>query len=157
DGDSRPNRNRVFATDVRGSGAAATLTYVGRYDFLKDDLIAWDQNNGHGLGANYFGFAASAATGVIPETADGSGFNIEGVVFAPDNTTAYIAFRAPLEPTASRTQALLVPVTNFASLAVSNAGPGSAQFGAPIQLDLGGRGIRDVAKNSNNNFVLIAG
>src|SRR5205807_1819434 len=91
----RPNRDRIFATDLSGTGANTSLSYVGRYDFLKEDLIAWDQSNGHGLGANYLGLAASAAASVLPEAADGSGFNIEGMVFKPgSSTTAYIAFRA---------------------------------------------------------------
>ena len=94
----RVNRYRVFATDMSGSGAAATLSYVGRYDHLRTDLINWDSSNAHGLGANFFGLAASAASGVIPEAPDGSGFNLEGLVMAPDDTTAYLAFRAPIVP-----------------------------------------------------------
>ncbi|AVH69403.1 hypothetical protein [Nostoc sp. 'Lobaria pulmonaria (5183) cyanobiont'] len=57
DGKNRPNRDRVFATDINGTGAATTLSYVGRYDFLKEDIINWDVNNGHGKGANYYGLA----------------------------------------------------------------------------------------------------
>lgn len=156
-GANRPNRSRLFATDVSGTGASATLTYVGRYDGLKTDLINWDTSNGHGLGANHFGLATSAATGIIPEAADGSGFNIEGLVFAPDNTTAYVAFRAPISPAASRTNALIVPVTNFASLVSGNPSTGPATFGAPILLNLGGRGIREIKKNSANEYLIIAG
>jgi len=156
-GANRPNRSRLFATDIAGTGAAATLSYVGRYDGLKTDLINWDSTNGHGLGANFFGLAASAAVGVIPETPDGSGWNIEGLVFAPDNTTAYVAFRAPIVPATSRTKALIVPVTNFASLVSGNPGAGPAVFGAPIQLSLGGRGIREIKKNAANEYLIIAG
>ncbi|MBK6641649.1 MAG: hypothetical protein IPG39_10625 [Bacteroidetes bacterium] len=105
-----------FCNRPRGSGSSATLSYVGRYDNLKTDLLSWDQNNVHGLGADYFGLVASAAVGVIPESPDGSGFNIEGLEFAPDNTTAYVCFRAPIVPVTSRTKALIVPVTNFAAL-----------------------------------------
>jgi VCBS repeat protein/endonuclease/exonuclease/phosphatase family protein/Calx-beta domain-containing protein len=156
-GSIRVNRYRVFATDMGGSGAASTLTYAGRYDHLRTDLIGWDSSNAHGLGANYFGLAASAASGVIPEAPDGSGFNLEGLVMAPDNTTAYLAFRAPISPASARTKALIVPVQNFAALAVSGGAAGSATFGAPILLDLGGRGIREIAKNASNQYVIIAG
>lgn len=156
-GGNRPNRSRLFATDVSGTGAATTLTYVGRYDGLKADLIAWDNSNGHGLGAQFFGLSASATTGVIPEAADGSGFNIEGLVFAPDNTTAYVCFRAPIAPAANRTKALIVPVTNFASLVSGNPGAGPATFGAPIQLNLGGLGIREIKRNAANEYLIIAG
>jgi hypothetical protein len=58
DGALRPNRYRLFATDIAGTGENSTLSYVGRYDNLRTDLINWDANNGHGLGANYFGLAA---------------------------------------------------------------------------------------------------
>jgi len=156
-GANRPNRSRLFATDISGTGATATLSYVGRYDGLKTDLINWDSTNGHGLGANFFGLAASAAVGVIPETPDGSGWNIEGLVFAPDNSTAYVAFRAPIVPATSRTRALVVPVTNFASLVTGNPSAGPAVFGAPIQLNLGGRGIREIRKNAANEYLIVAG
>jgi Carboxypeptidase regulatory-like domain/Protein of unknown function (DUF3616) len=156
-GNNRPNRSRILATDLSGSGAGATLAYVGRYDGLKTDLINWDVNNLHGLGANFFGLAASAATGVIPEAADGSGFNIEGMVFAPDDATVYIGFRAPIVPANSRTKALLVPVTNVSALVSGNPSAGLAAFGAPIQLNLGGRGIREIKKNSANEYLIAAG
>lgn len=153
-GANRPNRSRLFATDVSGTGAASTLAYAGRYDNLKDDLIAWDVANGHGLGANFLGLAASAAPPKIPETQDGSGWNIEGLVFAPDNSTAYIGFRAPISPASARTKGLLVPVTNIALLI---GGVGPAVFGPPIQLTLGGRGIREIKKNSSNEYLIIGG
>lgn len=159
DGKLRPNRERVFATDVTGSGVGATLAYVGRYDFLRADLIAWDQSNGHGLGANALGFAAGTALNVIPERVDG--FNIEGLVFAPDNQTAWLAFRAPLLPLTARSQALLVPVLHFATLVTGTAPasrpPGSAQFGAPVLLDLGGRAIRSIDRNVAGDYVITAG
>jgi len=156
DGSNRPNRDRIFATDITGTGAATTLNYVGRYDFLKQDIINWDVNNLHGKGANYYGLAASAASGVGSKQA--SGYNIEGLELAPNNTTAYVAFRAPEVPPGGRANALIVPVTNFTSLLSANGGTqGSAQFGAPIELDLGGRGIREIRKNANNQYVIIAG
>jgi 5-hydroxyisourate hydrolase-like protein (transthyretin family) len=155
----RPNRHRVFATDLSGTGTDATLAYVGRYDWMLEDLVAWDQNNGHGLGANYLGFAASSAEGVDSKTS--AGFNIEGLGMAPDNTTAYYGFRAPQLPTTVRNLALIVPVLNFNAL-VTGAAPGSlpqgsAQFGTPILLDLGGRGIRSIDRNAAGQYLITAG
>jgi hypothetical protein len=155
----RPNRHRVFSTDLAGAGDEATLAYVGRYDWLLEDLVAWDEGNGHGLGANYLGFAASSAEGVDSKTPEG--FNIEGLALAPDGDTAYFAFRAPLLPTNDRHQAVIVPVLNFAAL-VDGAAPdslpqGSAKFGAPIFLDLGGRGIRSLDRNAAGQYVITAG
>jgi predicted extracellular nuclease len=157
DGKSRPNRDRIFATDITGTGASTTLSYTGRYNFLREDIINWDVNNGHGKGVNYYGLAASAAAGVGSKQSNG--YNIEGLEIAPDNTTAYIAFRAPQIPPSGRSNALIVTVTNFTSLISASGGgtQGSAQFGAPIELDLGGRGIREIRKNPNNQYVIIAG
>jgi hypothetical protein len=155
-GSPRINRNRIFATDISGTGASTTLSYVSRYDFLREDIIAWDQNNGHGKGANYYGLAASGASGVSSKVPEG--YNIEGLEMAPDNTTAYIAFRAPEVPPGTRSKALIVPVTNFTSLlSISGGTQGSATFGTPIELDLGGRGIREIRKNAANQYLIIAG
>jgi predicted extracellular nuclease len=147
-GDFRPNRNRLFATDVSGSGATTSLSYVGRYDNLKADLISWGDANG-------YNFTASAAPGVFPEAADGSGFNIEGLTIAPNGTTAYVAFRAPEVPTASRAKALIAPITNFADLVTGLAS--TASIGAAIELDLGGRGIREIKRSSGGDYLIIAG
>jgi predicted extracellular nuclease len=157
DGKLRPNRDRIFATDITGTGASTNLAYAGRYDFLREDIIAWDVNNSHGKGADYYGLAASAAVNVSSK--QNNGYNIEGLEFAPDNTTAYIAFRAPQEPTGTRTKALIIPVANFTTLLNTAGGgtQGSATFGAPIELDLGGRGIREIRKNAANQYVIIAG
>ena len=156
-GNLRPNRYRLFATDIAGTGAASVIEYVGRYDGLRTDLLAWDSSNGHGLGANFFGLTASAAAGVIPEDITGGGFNIEALTIAPDGMTAYVAFRAPIVPTTNRTKALIVPVTNFASLVTGNPSRGPATFGAPIQLDLGGRGIREIKRNAAGQYLIVAG
>ncbi|WZI66393.1 MAG: ExeM/NucH family extracellular endonuclease [Gloeotrichia echinulata IR180] len=155
-GSDRPNRERIFATQISGTGANTTLTFQGYYQYLEDDLIAWDNANGHGLGAGYLGLGASAANNVVPEQTNG--FNIEGLTIAPDGTTAYVGFRAPNEPTSDRTKALIVTVTNFTSILNASGGTsGSATFGAPILLDLGGRGIRSIERNANNEYIIIAG
>jgi uncharacterized protein len=155
-GSDRPNRERIFSTSLSGSGANTSLSFNGYYQFLEDDLIAWDNANGHGLGAGFLGLANSAAAGVAPEQTNG--FNIEGLTFAPNGTTAYVAFRAPNESTSSRDKALIVPVTNFTTLISATGGTtGSATFGAPIQLDLGGRGIRSIERNSSGQYLIIAG
>ena len=156
-GNQRVNRSRLFATDVAGAGAAATLSFVGYYAGLKTDLLAWDSGNAHGLGANFFGLTASTASGVIPEANGANGFNIEGLTVAPDGSTAWVAFRAPISPASARTKALIVPITNLAALVGGSPATGPATFGAPIQLDLGGRGIRSIERASSGDYVIIAG
>ena len=130
---------------------------MGRYDHLKEDLVDWDVRNLHGRGANYYGLADSTSEGVDPKATDGSGFNLEGLCMAPGSQeVAYVACRAPLVPAHRRTHALVVRVENFAVLAASDAGPGSARFGRPIELDLFGRGIRSI-EGIGSNYLIVAG
>jgi hypothetical protein len=153
----RPNRGRLFAADSVGAGSSSSFVYRGRYDFIRDDLAAWDANNLHGKGANYYGFVASQQVGVDPKAPDGSGFNIEGLCMAPGSSTvAYLAFRAPIVPATNRNYALIVPVLNFTTLAGTNLPPGSAVFGSPIELDLYGRGFRSI-EGSDAGFLIVGG
>ncbi len=155
-GDVKANRAIVFATQISGTGASTQLSFAGFYKNLRNDLISWDEANG-----NQFGFAAGAADGQIPKEING--FNIEGAEFAPDNSTLYLGFRAPIVPTSDRTQALVVPVTNVASLISSSGDSGSASFGAPIQWNLTPAaaptplGVREIRKNADNQYLIIAG
>jgi len=150
-GADRPNRERLFATAISGSGSDTSLSFLGDYRYLEDDLLAWDAANGNALG-----LAASAAAGVLPEQA--AGFNIEGLCIAPDGSSAYLAFRAPTISSGGNQRALIIPVTNFTSLvAIGGGSPGAAQFGNPISLDLGGRGIRSIEANASGEYLIIAG
>ena len=161
-GAARPNRQRIFATSFfpGTSGQGTQLAYEGRYDNFRTDLVAWDSGNGHGLGANALGLAASAAIGVWPERDDG--FNIEGLAIAPDADGLYIAFRAPLLPVSARHKALIIHATNIRSV-IAAAQPGGTQpagsvtFAAPIELDLGGRGIREIVRNAQGQYLIVAG
>ncbi len=151
-GQDRPNRNRIFATDIVGTGPNAKLVFVGRYDYLKEEIVDWDQHNGHGLGKDYLGLDKAENVGVSSKSSDG--YNIEGVAMAPDGKTGYVAFRAP--QIGKKKKALIVPVTNFTKLAVSGKDRGAAKFDAPILLDLGGRGIRDIV-GGPDGYLILAG
>ncbi|MBI5384911.1 MAG: hypothetical protein HZA90_09520 [Verrucomicrobia bacterium] len=156
-GAPHPNRNRIFASDLVGSGTGSQLVYVGRYEHLRDDILAWDANNLHGKGAHYYGLNAGAAPGVNPKEEDGSGFNLEGLTMAPGSTNvAYLGLRAPYVPATNRAKALIIVVTNFSALAISGAGAGAARFGPPIELNLIRRGIRSFEANSNA-VLIVAG
>ena len=153
DGKVKAERSTLFTTSVTGSGASTVLKVVGEYSGLRDDLVAWDKANG-----NKYGFAAATASGQIPKEING--FNVEGLEFAPGSTsTAYIGFRAPLVPEAGTDgKALLVPVTNID--AITSGLPDTkthATFGTPIELDLGGLDIRDIRKNAQNQYLIVAG
>jgi hypothetical protein len=152
-GEPVPSHDVVFAATISGSGASTELTYLGSYTHLREDLIEWDNANGKPLG-----LAQSAEIGAPSDLA--SGFNVEGMEFAAGSTSeAYVAFRAPLQPPGgSRHLALLVPVTNFSSL-VANGNPGStkATFGAALQWNLGGLAIREIRRNADGEYLVIAG
>jgi hypothetical protein len=147
-----PEHDIVFAATLSGSGASTELTYLGSYAHLREDMVAWDEANGDPLG-----LAASTVSGLPSNEADG--FNAEGLEFAAGSSEeAYVAFRAPLEPPNDRKDALLIPVTNFASL-VTHGNPGStpATFGAPLQWNLGGLALREIRRNADGEFLAIAG
>lgn len=166
-GNPRPNRNRLFSCLVTGDGSVAApfnLSFEGRYDSLRDDLKSWDASNKHGKGPNYYGFAVSMASGMLPTWIDG--FNMEGLVMAPDGVTAYLAFRTPLvnasgatTSPAQRTNALIVPLLNLPELVAGSPtpGPGVAKFGQPFTLPLGARGIRSIDSSHPGHYLITAG
>jgi hypothetical protein len=145
---NKPNRDRIFAVNVSGTGSTTAFANAGSYSGLRAKLIAWGDSYG-------YDFTTSAANGKDPKTIDG--FNLEGMVFAPDGTTLYLGFRAPLVPTANRTRAVIAPIHNFETWFNNGAPSGNPTIGAPIELDLAGRGIRDIIRLSNNNYVILAG
>jgi uncharacterized repeat protein (TIGR02543 family) len=145
---SKPNRNRIFATTVSGTGAATAFSFNGYYGSLKQSVITWGDANG-------YNFTASAAAGHDSKVIDG--FNVEGLTFGPDNSTLYIGMRAPLVPVGNRTNAVIVPVLNFESWFNNGAPSGNPTLGSPIQLNLGGRGIRDLVRLSNGTYIVVAG
>jgi hypothetical protein len=144
-GNVKPDRDRVFATDVVGTGANATLSFVGYYKGLRNKIISW----GDAAGLN---LSDDAADGEIPKEING--YNIEGAIMAPNNTTAYIGFRAPYVPASTQNKALICPIQNFETW--FNAG-NSPSFDAPIEISLGARGIRDMSKNASNQYLIVAG
>jgi alkaline phosphatase/2',3'-cyclic-nucleotide 2'-phosphodiesterase (5'-nucleotidase family)/3',5'-cyclic AMP phosphodiesterase CpdA/methionine-rich copper-binding protein CopC len=151
--DAEADRSHLFAVTVTGTGASTQFSYVGQFTELESELVVWDSSNGHGLGADYFGFATSAAAGIEPERVDG--FSIEGLVTSPDESELWLAFRSPQSDSAERDMALIVPVTNYPELIAGTAG--DAVFGDPVQLDLGGRGIRSISRSEGGDYLIIAG
>lgn len=145
--DGKPNRDRLFATDVTGTGPGTSFTVKG-FTAIRDSLIAWGDANG-------YNFTASAAAGVDSKLPNG--FAAEGMVFAPDSTTMYIALRAPLVPISARKNALIAPIKNFESWYNDGAPATGPKFGTPIELNLGGRGIRDIMRTNEGAYIILAG
>ena len=144
----KPNRDCLFSTNVSGTGAATSFTLGGYYNTLRTHIVSWGDSHG-------YNFSASAAAGIDSKTING--FAAEGMVFGPDNTTLYIGLRAPLVPVASRTNAVIAPIANFETWFNNGSPAGNPVIGAPIELNLGGRGIRDLVRLPNGTYIILAG
>jgi hypothetical protein len=165
--DYKPNRTIIFATTLSGSGASASLSFVGFYKNMRADLINWDIANGNRYGFNA-GSGGIASGGQTPKEING--FNIEGAEFAAGGSgTLYLGFRAPIVPAVAGGQALVVPITNLASLISGSGDTGSASFGTPLLWSLtpngytngngnpSALGIREIRKNADDQYLIIAG
>lgn len=146
-GSLRPDRNRIFATDIVGTGANATLTFVGYTDKLRSNIVTWGDAKG-------YNFTAKAKSGIEPKRVDG--FNVEGLEIGPDNTTLYIGFRAPYVGTGNN-KAIICPLLNFETWFGNGSPSSNPTFGNAIELNLNNHGIRSIGKNSANNYIIVAG
>lgn len=136
-GMERPSRHRFFATDISTNTNEFPLHPVGEpYTKLLSDLIA-DEN------LKPFNLAGAAAR---PPKSPG-GLSIEGLSATPEKHLL-IGFRSPVP----KGRALLVPLLNPEEVIWGKP----AHFGAPIQLNLGGLGVRDIAF-WQDKFIIIAG
>jgi hypothetical protein len=150
-----PNRDRIFRTDIEvGTNGQPELNFKG-YSRIEAKLIAHvealRQND-----ASLPNLAEAAKRGVNPKIA--AGYNIEGLTQLPDGSLG-ISFRA-----SGGANALIVPLTNVDAVVTGTAGERGPQFGTPIQLDLGGRGIRDIVGSTytegntvRHQYLIIAG
>jgi hypothetical protein len=124
------SRLRLFATDLvaRADGAGQTLKHAGRaYEGLIADLTRLPGPVGKAL-----------TDAVARSPIEDGGLNIEGLTDMPGPGHLLLGFRSPVP--AGR--ALLVPVRNPGAM-IERGDP--ADLGGPIELDLGGRGVRAVA------------
>lgn len=136
-GKVREERYRFFATDVDASKVPPSLTPVETpYGRLLDDLLSADELKNYHLGE-----AAQRA----PESQ--GGLNIEGLAATPDGKLL-IGFRNPILDG----KALLVPLNNPDGVITGQA----AKFGAPVSLDLGGRGVRSI-ELVGATYLIVAG
>lgn len=155
-GNLKPYRNRLFATDVTGTGADLTVTVKSYSTKMRDALIAW----GDGCG---WDFTASAADGVAPKNING--FNVEGLAVAYGGEVAYVGFRAPYVPlknvtptSSNRIYAVAAPVTNLETmLNVDGESSIAPTIGEPVLFDFGGLGIRSMERIGTAGFVIVAG
>ncbi len=136
-GKKREDRRRLFATERVPGSDPPTLRPVGTpYVHLVDDLLADDALRPYALGR---------AAKLAPEAP--GGLNIEGLAATPDGRLL-IGFRNPLPGG----RALIVPIENPREV-VAGA---RARLGAPIEIDLGGRGIRSLER-VGSSYLVVAG
>nr|WP_255676098.1 lamin tail domain-containing protein [Pusillimonas sp. MFBS29] len=149
-GSEANEREFLFSVKVSGTGAGTTFELQDIQDGLEGLLKAWDASNAHGKGAAYFGLADSSAAGVVPEQV--SGFSIEGMTASLDGSQLLLGFRAPQTDTLARENALIIPVT------VDSVFTDAPVFGDPIELNLGGRGIRSIEQAADGSgYLVLAG
>ncbi|WP_455282263.1 DUF3616 domain-containing protein [Cupriavidus necator] len=133
-GKEKGRRHRFFAVDI--DPARLSVSPVGKpYKKLQRDLLATPAQDDLRL---------KAAAKLPPEQRDG--FNIEGLAAADGGLL--IGFRNPLVGG----KAILVPLDNPAAVIKGK----TARFGAPILIDLGGRGIRGIER-VGKEYVIAAG
>jgi hypothetical protein len=139
EGQERPRRQRLFATDIQLIDGQVTIKPAGAaYEGLLNDLIKAPQ---------LAKLKLAAAAGKKPEAQ--GGFNIEGLASTPGGEL-WIGFRNPL----FEGKALIVPLINATQLLTRDAA--TARFGEPLFLALGGRGIRSIEYSAERHEYLIA-
>jgi len=136
-GKDAPNRERFFATTFTITKSVVKMASVGRpYPSLLDDLVREPK---------LARFNLAAASLLAPK--EPGALNIEGLTSTPDGQLL-IGFRNPIP----QGKALLVPLLNPEQLIQGQR----ARFGEPIQLDLGGYGVRSMGRDKDN-YLIIAG
>ncbi|HSU54668.1 MAG TPA: DUF3616 domain-containing protein [Candidatus Dormibacteraeota bacterium] len=137
DGKPRPNRCRLFATDLSITNGDISLSPSGKpCKRLLDDLAADER---------YAQFKLRKAAELAPKAEEG--LNIEGLAATPEGHLL-VGFRNPVP----NGKALLAPVLNPAEVIEGTA----AKFAGPVLLDLQGNGIRDIVFYAGS-YLIIAG
>ena len=137
DGKHRSNRHRFFATEVTETPQGPRLRSVGT---PCSTLVSAMLTN-TALASLHLDTAAT-----LPPDFKG-GLSIEALAARPDGSL-WIGFRGPL----AKGKALLVPLLNPDAVLEGQA----PRFGTPTRLDLGGRGLRDMAW-TGSDWILVAG
>jgi hypothetical protein len=130
-----PQRDRLFATDIDDGSSPPTLRPVGAGPVpLRDALAASETGRRWQL---------AEAARYAPEAP--GGLNVEGLTHTADGSLL-IGLRNPLRDG----KALVVPLHNPAATLQGEA----PQFGDALALDLGGRGVRAMARVADGYLVV---
>lgn len=132
----KPERLRLFATTAPPDGIGLAITGTP-YEHLLDDLIT---------APSLARFDLATAATLAPKAP--GGFNLEGLTTRPDGALL-LGVRNPIPDG----RALVVPLENPREVL---AGTARARLGEPVQLDLGGLGLRAMSRLSDG-YLLVAG
>jgi hypothetical protein len=137
DGKYRANRHRFFATEVTETPQGPRLRSVGSpCSTLVSAMLTTP---------SLASLHLDAAVALPPDSK--GGLNIEALAARPDGSL-WIGFRGPL----AQGKSILVPLLNPDAVLEGQA----PRFGSPTRLDLGGRGLRDMAW-TGSEWILVAG
>ena len=137
EGKYRPNRHRFFATEVEETPQGPRFRNVG----TPSSTLVHTMLTTPSLGSLHLDTAAA-----LPPDSKG-GLSIEALAARPDGSL-WIGFRGPL----AQGKSILVPLLNPDAVLEGQA----PRFGSPTRLDLGGRGLRDMAW-TGSEWILVAG
>lgn len=140
DGEERPARRRFFATDVANGADGVVVHAAGKASKEITQLLTNDIGQAYGL---------EAKARNPPESSEG--LSIEGLAVRPDGSVL-IGFRNPIP----HGRALVVPLKNPSQLVAES--PTAPDFGTPIEIDLGGLGIRSMELvPGKSEYIIVAG
>jgi len=142
-GEARPNRLRLFATEIKTNDTGVRLKPVGKAFNGLVEVLADDDDT-----AELKGYQLDVAATDAPESA--TGLNIEGLTGTPEGTLL-IGFRNPVPDG----KALLVPLENPHGVVDKAEKP---RLGKAVLLDLGGSGIRSIEYSHQRKvYFIVAG
>ena len=146
-GKPRPERQVLFGIRITGIIARSIpQSDVLRVGSLRNALVAWGSQHSIDL-AGAFGAQEQQVDDLAAEK---QGVNIEAIAYDPRTRDLLIGFRNPVPGG----QALIAPLRNLEAVLRGE----TAEFGSPIQLRLGGSGLRDMVWSDRHAaFLLIAG
>lgn len=150
DGEKRPARRRLFAIRVTGNEVGKFT--VARAGDIYDALISDLEND-----SRFAVFDLERAKTTAPKAV--GGLSIEGLTATPDGALL-IGFRNPLKGGNVVADRLTGGIALIAKLLnpVEVIGGLPAKFDAPIALDLGGFGIRNIEYyKAENKYLIVAG
>ena len=144
DGEYRPERQILLGIPMDAISARTIgVSAVRKLDSLRSVLVAWGTRYGIPM-AEAFGPEDQKVKRLAPER---RGVNIEAMAYDLRNHELLIGFRNPVPGG----QSLIAPLRNVDAVLRGE----TAEFGPPVRLLLGGRGLRDMVWSERHRALLL--